>query len=109
MPGLVPGIHVFCARARKTWMAGTSSAKTRFALLPGHDEKENHFQVVRKSPKRWMHFRSGSEERRLRRVSKDETFSTSWFETTQERLLTMRIDFHATAPDARNCRIDASS
>jgi hypothetical protein len=22
----------------KTWMAGTSSAKTRFALLPGHDE-----------------------------------------------------------------------
>jgi hypothetical protein len=30
-------------------MAGTSSAKTRFALLPGHDEKENHFQLVRKS------------------------------------------------------------
>ena len=24
----------------KTWMAGTSSAKTRFALLPGHDERE---------------------------------------------------------------------
>src|SRR6267378_7192603 len=23
----------------KTWMAGTSSAKTRFALLPGHDGK----------------------------------------------------------------------
>jgi hypothetical protein len=43
------------------------------------------------------------------RVSKDETFSASWFETAQERLLTMRIDFHATAPDARNCRIDASS
>jgi hypothetical protein len=32
-------------------MAGTSSAKTRFALLPGHDEKENHFQVVRMSLK----------------------------------------------------------
>src|SRR6266852_6337877 len=31
-------------------MAGTSSAKTRFALLPGHDEKENRFQLVRKGP-----------------------------------------------------------
>jgi len=37
--------------AGKTWMAGTSSAKTRFALLPGHDEKANRFQVVRKSLK----------------------------------------------------------
>jgi hypothetical protein len=37
MPGLVPGIHVL--PARKTSMAGTSSAKTRFALLPGHDGK----------------------------------------------------------------------
>jgi hypothetical protein len=36
MPGLVPGIHVLLL-LRKTWMAGTSSAKTRFALLPGHD------------------------------------------------------------------------
>ena len=26
-----------CIEPRKTWMAGTSSAKTRFALLPGHD------------------------------------------------------------------------
>ena len=34
---LVPGIHVFTAVGRKAWMAGTSSAKTRFALLPGHD------------------------------------------------------------------------
>jgi hypothetical protein len=25
--------------AAKTWMPGTSSAKTRFALLAGHDEK----------------------------------------------------------------------
>jgi hypothetical protein len=40
MLGLVPGIHVFKdVTARKTWMAGTRSAKTRFALLPGHDEK----------------------------------------------------------------------
>jgi len=39
MPGLVPGIHVFTATTRKkSWMAGTSIAKTRFALLPGHDE-----------------------------------------------------------------------
>jgi hypothetical protein len=30
MPGLVPGIHVFAAAESKTWMAGTSSAKTRF-------------------------------------------------------------------------------
>jgi hypothetical protein len=37
MPGLVPGIHVFVGVTKKTWMAGTSSAKTRFALLPGHD------------------------------------------------------------------------
>jgi hypothetical protein len=36
MPGLVPGSHVFlCVKTR---MAGSSSAKTRFALLPGHDE-----------------------------------------------------------------------
>jgi hypothetical protein len=38
MPGLVPGIHVFAApQAGKTWMAGTK---------PGHDEKENLFQVA---------------------------------------------------------------
>jgi hypothetical protein len=42
MPGLVPGIHVLTSVAAiKTWMAGTSSAKTRFALLPGHDEQTN--------------------------------------------------------------------
>jgi hypothetical protein len=40
MAGLVPAIHVFLLREKeeKTWMPGTSSAKTRFALLPGHDE-----------------------------------------------------------------------
>jgi len=32
--------------ARKTWMAGTSGAKTRFALLPGHDEKTNRFFYI---------------------------------------------------------------
>jgi hypothetical protein len=38
MPGLDPGIHVlFHGREKKPWMAGSSSAKTRFALLPGHD------------------------------------------------------------------------
>jgi len=52
MPGLVPGIHVLASpKPRKTWMAGTSSAKTRFALLPGHDEKVNRFQVVRRGLK----------------------------------------------------------
>ena len=39
MPGLVPGIHVLQRlREGRRWMAGTSSAKTRFALLPGHDD-----------------------------------------------------------------------
>jgi hypothetical protein len=39
MAGLVPAIHVFLASMTvTTWMPGTSSAKTRFALLPGHDE-----------------------------------------------------------------------
>jgi hypothetical protein len=39
MPGLDLGIHVFTERQQeKTWMAGSPSAKTRFALLPGHDE-----------------------------------------------------------------------
>jgi hypothetical protein len=41
MAGLVPAIHVFLGcYAVKTWMPGTSSAKTHFALLPGHDELE---------------------------------------------------------------------
>src|SRR6266852_9010408 len=30
--------RLYCRRAVKAWMPGTSSAKTRFALLPGHDE-----------------------------------------------------------------------
>ena len=39
MPGLVPGIHVLSPlQATKTRMAGTFSVKTRFALLPGHDD-----------------------------------------------------------------------
>jgi hypothetical protein len=42
MPGLVPGIHVLQLAMTKTWMAGSSSAKTRFALLPGHDGFEKH-------------------------------------------------------------------
>jgi hypothetical protein len=41
MPGLVPGIHVLLSMqqdvdGRDTW------AKTRFALLPGHDELEEN-------------------------------------------------------------------
>jgi len=43
MAGLVPAIHDFVwFYAVKTWMPGTSSAKTRFALLPGHDGENNH-------------------------------------------------------------------
>jgi hypothetical protein len=38
MAGLVPAIHVFSARAKKTWMPGTPGAKTRFALLHWHDD-----------------------------------------------------------------------
>jgi hypothetical protein len=38
MAGLDPAIHVFllCGIPR-TWMPGTSGAKTRFGLLPVHD------------------------------------------------------------------------
>jgi hypothetical protein len=39
MPGLVPGIHVFKTAPHKgRGMTGTSSAKTRFALLSEHDD-----------------------------------------------------------------------
>jgi hypothetical protein len=38
MAGLVPAIHAFLV-LKKTWMPGTSSAKTRFALLAGHDDE----------------------------------------------------------------------
>ena len=39
MARLDPAIHVLLAVARdRTWMPGTSSAKTRFALQPGHDD-----------------------------------------------------------------------
>jgi hypothetical protein len=37
MAGLDPAIHDFLAVTR-TWMPWPSTAKTRFALLPGHDE-----------------------------------------------------------------------
>src|SRR5213083_2014399 len=39
----MPGIHVFLdVVIEQTWMAGTSSAKTRFALLPGHDGEKKY-------------------------------------------------------------------
>jgi hypothetical protein len=37
MPGLVPGIHVFFSSSRKYVDGRDNFAKTRFALLPGHD------------------------------------------------------------------------
>ena len=53
------------------------------------------------------YFESDSEERRLRRVSKDGRVVASWFETAQERLLTMRnvpnqasVAFSAVAAEA---------
>jgi hypothetical protein len=36
--------------------ADTSSAKTRFALLPGDDEKRSHFQVVGERLKKLAEF-----------------------------------------------------
>jgi hypothetical protein len=38
MPGLVPGIHALLARPQDV-DGRVICAKTRFALLPGHDEK----------------------------------------------------------------------
>ena len=36
MPALVSGIHVLILNTEaETWMAGSSGAKTRFALWPG--------------------------------------------------------------------------
>jgi hypothetical protein len=38
MAGAWPGHpRLCCCNMVKTWMPGTSNAKTRFALLPGHD------------------------------------------------------------------------
>ena len=42
MAGLDPAIHVFRAATFTSWMPGSPSAKTRFALLPGHDELRDH-------------------------------------------------------------------
>jgi hypothetical protein len=36
MPGLEPGIHVFGATERKTWMAGTSPAMTKNQSAASH-------------------------------------------------------------------------
>jgi len=44
--GLVPAIHAFFLYAAKTWMPGSPSAKTRFALLPGHDGVKNSRHLV---------------------------------------------------------------
>jgi hypothetical protein len=41
MPGFVPGIHVLSAHEKEDVDGRTSSAKTRFALLPGHDDFRN--------------------------------------------------------------------
>jgi hypothetical protein len=40
-PDLIRASTTFLVfRLPKTWMAGSSSAKTRFALLPGHDDRK---------------------------------------------------------------------
>ena len=40
MPGLVPGIHVFGRHVKEGVDGRDVCAKTRFALLPGHDGEE---------------------------------------------------------------------
>jgi hypothetical protein len=45
MPGLVPGIHVFCGiQARKTWMAGTSPAMTNSRQVVKKDQSAVHLK-----------------------------------------------------------------
>ena len=61
----LPAIHVFLAATLvETWMPGTSSAKTRFALLPGHDEKREAahmtFDDVRRISLAWPEVEDGT-------------------------------------------------
>src|SRR5882724_2602019 len=35
-----------CCQIERAWMPGTSSAKTRFALLPGHDDRDVVLELV---------------------------------------------------------------
>jgi hypothetical protein len=44
MPGLVPGIHVFLPSVLQGVDGRDICAKTRFALLPGHDEVKDQCQ-----------------------------------------------------------------
>jgi len=48
MRGLVPGIHVFRASARKTWMAGSSPAMTKNGFI---------FKTLRRPWDYWLLFR----------------------------------------------------
>jgi hypothetical protein len=46
MPGLDPGIHhLRKMTSTKQMIAGSSSAKTRFALLPGNDNNDQTFST----------------------------------------------------------------
>jgi predicted RNA-binding protein with PUA-like domain len=56
MPTLVADIHVFNNADSKTRMAGTSCGKTRFALLPDHDERMvsvMNYWLVKSEPTVW--------------------------------------------------------
>jgi hypothetical protein len=47
MPGLDPGIHQSSQKAfRRRWITGSSSAKTRFALLPGDDDLKTRLRCL---------------------------------------------------------------
>src|SRR5689334_2328494 len=46
-PGLSRPSTPFFSDAPKTWMPGSSSAKTRFALLPGHERRERDLSAGR--------------------------------------------------------------
>jgi hypothetical protein len=47
MAGLVPAIHAFAAPVKEDANARDICAKTRFALLPGHDEERGRAGLMR--------------------------------------------------------------
>jgi hypothetical protein len=47
---VMPGVLAAVKQERRGW-PGTPIAKTRFALLPGHDEKTSRVQAVRRGSK----------------------------------------------------------
>jgi hypothetical protein len=57
MPGLEPGIHQ-TKKLPVRWIAGSFGPKTRFALLPGNDDKEHNAHQPKKLRLRRRRIRS---------------------------------------------------